>query len=376
MKVFAICIIAISVTAVSSCTELGGWDVLTSIESRGPWEYRVELTIASQGYGEILTDLPVRVAIGPDRLDHDALESDAGNLAFYPAPAERGVEPLSHEVAHLDAEGTSEFWVRLPTLPRSGDVKLWLYYGGDELRVPEKPADVWRASYVSVLHFEDDDASFNDSSGYGTDAGVPAAADGATEPDGVAGLSGAGLRYREATDKIVLPARSPVNNMAPVTLSLWMRPVGDPSGRLFSKGDWFVNYSNSNERVQIRFQHGNDGDANDVFGEFPASLTSGTWHGIATTWNGERNGGSLELYLDGSAAASITRNSAVAAKDDDSSNPLGIGNLEIPGGDRAPDAVLDEIRIARTERSAAWVDAEHLSVTGGLVTVGKRERLW
>ncbi|MFO7782687.1 MAG: hypothetical protein R6W94_13800, partial [Spirochaetia bacterium] len=106
MKILAF-LAAWIVLLLGSCTEMGGWDTLTELRARGPWRYRVELAIASTGSGEIITDLPLRVTLGPDVLDHNALNADATNLAFYEAPYEDGAEPLSHEIARLEPDGSS-----------------------------------------------------------------------------------------------------------------------------------------------------------------------------------------------------------------------------------------------------------------------------
>jgi hypothetical protein len=82
------------------------------------------------------------------------------------------------------------------------------------------------------------------------------------------------------------------------------------------------------------------------------------------------------LYAEHTGVANVVTDDAVLGKDDDSSIPLAIGNLEFAGGEDAPDAIIDEVRIARADRSRYWITAEHRSVTNQLVTVGKRESLW
>jgi hypothetical protein len=379
--------------AITGCTDIGGWDALSVLRDRPVWQYRVPLTIDPQGLGEIITDLPVRVSLDPATLDHDALNARATDLGFYAEPYSEGAQPLSHEIAVLDEQGRSEFWVRLPRLPVDEPVRFWLYFGSDTVEVPERRADVWRQGYVSVLHFEEGTSYFADSSGYGMAASVPAPSDppqpdDATAPDVVPGLVGRGLRYGGDRDKVVLQPRSAVANMAPVTVSIWIQPyaVGSGTGgRLFSKGDWFVAYNAGQSRVQARFQHGNDGDGNDVFREWVLDTDStvggnqpvglGDWQGFTVSWNGGKSGSDLALYLEDATVGNISTDDAAGAKDDDSANPLGIGNLEVDSGTAAPDAVIDEVRIARADRSRYWIIAEHRSVTNRLVTVGERQAL-
>jgi hypothetical protein len=358
------------VLLLSACTEMGGWDTLSELRARGPWRYRVELTVESSGSGEIITDLPIRVTLGPNDLDHDALNADATNLGFYEAPYEDGAQPLSHEIASLEPDGSSEFWVRLPTLPRSGSITIWFYYGGDGVTVKERAADVWRAGYVTVLHFEEAEPPFEDSTRYGVHATVPPVSEGATAPDSAAGLAGAGLRYLEVTDKIRLSPDSAINTMAPVSLSMWIYAFSDRTARLFSKGDWYV--AKPTNRIQVSFGHGTD----DLFDEWNAPPPLLTWQGITVNWDGGLEASGIDLFADGSPVTSFNPQNGAGAQDDDSSNPLGIGNYEFPSGSGAPDAVIDEIRIARSDRSRDWIDAEHRSVTGQLVTVGSVEELW
>jgi hypothetical protein len=364
---------AIVVLLLGACTEMGGWDTLSELRARGPWRYRVPLRVASSGSGEIITDLPIRVTLGPNDLDQDTLNADATNLGFYAAPYENGAQPLSHEIARLEPDGSSEFWVRLPTLPRSGSSTIWLYYGGDGVTVKERSSDVWRAGYVTVLHFEEPEPPFEDSTRYGVHATVPPVSEGATAPHSADGLAGAGLRYLEDTDKIRLAADSAVSTMAPVSLSMWISAQSDRTARLFSKGDWYVAYSQSTGRIQVRFQHG----TTDVFGEWNAPLPPDSWQGITVNWDGGLNASGLDLFTNGAlVTSSVIAQSGEGTQDDDSSRPLGIGNYEFSSGSGAPDAVIDEVRIARSDRSTGWIDAEHRSVTGQLVTVGSVEELW
>jgi hypothetical protein len=383
----------LTILALAGCTDLGGWDALTALRARGPWQYRVPLTIAAQGLGEIITDLPVRVSLDQETLVHDALNAGATNLGFYAEAYQDGAEPLSHEIAVLDPEGVSEFWVRLPQLPVDDTVRFWIYFGGDGVEVPQRSADVWRQGYVSVLHFDEGSTHFSDSSGYGSAASVPPPSDppqgtDATAPEVVPGLVGNGLRYGEDRDKVVIQPRAAVANMAPVTLSIWMQPYAAGSGtggRLFSKGAWFVRYSAGQARIQARFQHGSDGDVDDVFREWvidtqpdpgTQAVPVGAWQGFTVSWNGGTRGTDLYLYAEHTGVANVVTDDAVLGKDDDSSIPLAIGNLEFAGGEDAPDAIIDEVRIARADRSRYWITAEHRSVTNQLVTVGKRESLW
>jgi hypothetical protein len=128
---------------------------------------------------------------------------------------------------------------------------------------------------------------------------------------------------------------------------------GDSAWRLHRKGDSdSIDFGNSYT----------DGTYNDN----PASgnVDDSSWHHAAAVIDGRTK----SFYLDGAHLGDVTLGGDVAQNN----YSVAVGeNLQAAG--RFWHGRLDELRISGQARGAAYVDAEHRSMTGGLVELGTTE---
>src|SRR5690606_31815657 len=104
---------------------------------------------------EPLTDVPVLVALTPDRIRYEA-DTTGTSLRIVTADDME----LPHDIETWQPEGTSIVWVKLPALQVGA--QLFIYYGNAEATSATQPASVWE-DYVFASHLS---STLEDASGH------------------------------------------------------------------------------------------------------------------------------------------------------------------------------------------------------------------
>jgi hypothetical protein len=196
------------------------------------------VTIVDPELTETLTDFQTLVQLAPGAIDYAAAKSNGDDLRFV-----ADGQVLSHQVDAWNAGGTSILWLRLPKLG-PGATTLWLYYGNKDAAAPAD-ADVkavWPAPYTGVWHL----------SGDAKDS-TPEGNDGAQMVGGsfVDGKLGKGLLLDGGKrDHITLKAGIKLVAGAPgCTFSAWINPTkieDSVNGMIImTVGKWFNDNHNS-----------------------------------------------------------------------------------------------------------------------------------
>jgi hypothetical protein len=308
-----------------------------------------------------LSEFPVLVGLGPGRIDYAQTMEQGQDLRFIDAD---GHTVLNHEIEKWDASGTSIIWVKVPEIfGRSNMDYMWMYYGNPSAPDEYDPAWVWSAGYQGVYHLHDD---FNDSSApsiHGTNQG---------SDDKECLLADCQDFDHSQDDYIDLGQnRSLLSNAAGCTLSAVVKPESiDSADNIISIS---VNGSSTDSRAVLGLVDGNDvivggraSDAEDFrSGETTGDLiATGNWYYLAGVIdysadllaiyvNGQFIGSTTAGFSQGTTADTTASTSAIGAQDD--------GSGDFFNGD------IDEVRIARTVRSADWIVAQHLSMTNAFL---------
>jgi hypothetical protein len=221
---------AVADTAASTPPPQGWWDA--------KWTKRSKVTVADPELTETLTDFQALVQLGPGAIDYGAAKSNGDDLRFV---ADGQVVP--HQIDAWTAGGTSIVWLRLPKLG-PGATMLWLYYGNKDAAAPAD-ADVkavWPAPYTGVWHLSGD---AKDSTAEGNDGAQMV---GGTFVDGKLGkglqLDGGKREHITLKGDIKLVAGAPG-----CTFSAWINPTkieDSVNGMIImTVGKWFNNNHNS-----------------------------------------------------------------------------------------------------------------------------------
>lgn len=354
------------------------------------WGYRVKFTIDNADITSALVDFPVLIylSIASGRNDDDV------SFVFDELHANR------KKIAVTESDGTTEcyveiekwddvneqawLWVKVPSIASASDTDLYLYYDsthadnvnyvGDTNSVPAE--NVWDANFAFVSHMRDDpdtshirDSTSNNNDGTKVAAGQPAVT--------TTGKIDDGQLFDGLDDKVTVAAAASLNPIG-VTLEVWFKPT---SGSLASqKSPIQKAYTSHNPPY---YQYGLF--MYDTVGS-PKTLSfgvciNGVWTGgpdlanmgydYTSFWYfvGSYNGATKKMYLN-----AVEKQSVVATGNMSGYNTvLALGDYPNLADTSAYQygGVLDEVRVSKVGRSAAWITATYESGRDDLLDWGE-----
>ena len=350
--------ISVSITGLSAggatVTDTKSYKVeITEPES---FPFRMNLTLSGYTGSSTLNDFPALVSLSTSipgfsyngflDPDGDGVR-DGGDLRFFAA---NGKE-LPYEIADWNTSGTSNIWVKVPSISGTNTVitAAWGKVGTETTPDYASLDPVWSNDYHGVWHFSGNSTNFNDSSGNAHHASRNSVA---TVSDGRVGqaASFAGSQFAEVPFSELL-------NTDQFSVSIWAnRSSGTDYGSPFSsrqitdttikKG--YVLYSKNNE---FEFWTGNG--TNWVY-DTNSSHTLNTWYLVTLTYDGSTK----KIWSDGTLVS--TGSSSVDYQRNQTHNlRIGAGRNEDVNADHYWNGMLDEMRFASVERSADWIKAEY-----------------
>ncbi|MFW6214058.1 MAG: DUF2341 domain-containing protein [Spirochaetota bacterium] len=327
---------------------------------------------------ENLVDVPVAVFL-------DATKIASGPLAAEPAVRfyDKDLNLLAHEVEQWDPDGDSLVWVKVPSLPKDGSTTIYLYYDyrGDELT--PSPADVFSNNYAGVWHLAETSPGFyKDSSGNGNHGSLSDGTASFQAPSSTTGKLGRAANFTADNMGIAIPALS-ANDITEITISMWVA-VRDwtSTGRFIFRPNFDVYMTDQDEKMQIEF----GASATNIvitatemvksnLGDPPWGFYTFLWNGTLPpfgpyhTWGPYTNGVPF-------AGGSVLLNGGSGTVKGDAGLPSVIGNVNWTATpQRAPDAIIDEVRISTVVRSAHWNYIQYKSMSDTLLTFGAEEEL-
>lgn len=316
------------------------------------WSYRRALIIGSRAPAATHSNFPILIDIQNDTSLRDHARSDGHDIRF---TTENGVT-LEHETETYDpVTGSLLAWVKLPSLDTGSDTLLLLYYGNGTAAADPSVTTVWSNAYIAVWHLGESGSSvvdeFYDSSGGGNHAqggggvkkSTPARLDGkigyGQDGDGIddfiatpVKLAGQSLLTVTAwfhvrrTDNIVRPGLLGQNNALEIgfywtdRLNVWTPTV---TTKCPGKG---------------------------IISACTADFLLNTWMHLAVVFDGAN----ATLYIDG-----VQKHVAVSPNVGNSSFFFNLMGRVFENTGNHIDGMLDEVRLAQTKRSAAWIATQH-----------------
>jgi len=341
------------------------WDV--------SWARRQRLTFDNSGQAENLDDFPVLVVLDSSRVSYGAIQDTGRDLRFVSSD---GATVLAHEIEDYDESGSSYIWVRVPRISsRSTTDFIWLYYDNDRAPAGENAAAVWTAGYAAVWHLN---GGADDSTANGND-GVESATTGAT------GSVAGGRRFDGSASAIDVAADASIADIfgGGGTISAFIRPDGFGGvgfGRIIDKsldrsagGGWAWQLASGFSSLRSTRLERDFTTSNGTFNGPTGGVTLGAWQLVTLTYDDSSASSVPAMYFDDAAVTVSPGSTPSGSSVSEASVPLRIGGL--PGETtRTFDGVIDEVRLSTRARSAAWIAAQHLSMTDALITFGAEER--
>lgn len=332
------------------------------------WGRKCELVLQAARVAGDLEDFPVLLTednLPAEMLDKDgfyAALSDGGDIRF--SSDAEGQERLAAEIVSFQqnndpAQATAQIWVRVPQVAAAQNTSFWVWYKKNDVTQPAAGEAygahaVWK-DYALVLHLEEDPAGsgvqFEDMSGNGNDAAVVA-----TPPQQGGGTVGQALSFQANDDLIRVPDDSTLDLTAQGTLEAWLWKKENLNYEgLIHKGD-LKDWSDEAYSLQLwareKFNlylaaaHGGHNLISNT------ALNTETWYHLAGTWNRQQ----MVLYLNGAVDAS--RSHSIRVRQTSGGVNIGAQLLEDYSASYKNfplSGILDEIRISRIARSAAWI---------------------
>jgi hypothetical protein len=321
-----------------------------------PVRHRVDITHADAP----LSDFPAFLYLAP--LEQLATGSaDGSDIRFVTG----GGDVLPHEVERWNGFN-ADVWVKLPTL--AADQVVFLYSDNDSAVGAEDTDTLW-SGYRSVWHLHND---LEDAAALGWDGaavGTPAYAPGVT---------GRGLDLDGASCSDLGADLPHVQDVAAVTLSIWVRPDSLTGSSFFS---FSANAPAGAFQSRVGFELDGDGTVRLVIRDVddPTSksattttpITAGEWTWLVGIVEPADN--VVRIYFDG-VEQELTRNNPLTAErfPDTPSLRGSIGADDASDGYFFP-GELDEARLAAGAASPAWITAQYRSMMRQVLSLGARE---
>ena len=322
------------------------------------WQYRKMVTIDHSQVIEPLSDFPVYIQTVDNDLKNHA-QSDGDDILFMDGT---GVaHRLWFETETYDqSTGTLVAWVKLPSLNVIDDTVFYLYYGNAEVTSQQFPEQVWDDPYRAVWHLNNNpiegiiDSTLNNNDG--TSQG------GMTSSDLVTGKTGPCLDFDGINDCISFSEFTESMNTG--TCIAWIKTTSDEIGVVWGEAKKTVDkpymafgkYSND----KLWFARDIFGSTSNYQGFKSIAMNDGQWHQVAWLSKGSGNGNSF--YFDGQQTSLSWQDGYDPNGmwfDDQYTDTQSIGALDRPNSRSHWTGLLDEIRIADTPISSAWIATEY-----------------
>ena len=328
------------------------------------WQYHEKKIINHTRVDEDLSDFPVFVKLDSSNFDFSKAKSDGTDVVF----VDVNDNLLAFERVSYDSTAQiAEFWVKIPSVSSTVDTEFYMYYGNSDATDQQNATGVWDDNYIFVSHMKDDpdashikDSTANGNNGSKTTAGNPAEAD---------GKIGKAQDFDGSSNEIDVPDSTIFDTGGQNTVELLFKTNVQNQNYigliLHNLSDYkYLMYLSSNSGRFVYYVK----TASGVTG---ASLANGdnyyadnTWRYMAGTYNRTLSSQRVKLYQNGALV--------VTADGYDEDIEAGDEGLTIGQWDSYYFAgLLDEIRISKIARSAAWVKATYYTEFNALLRSGE-----
>ena len=365
------------VKASHDCVENAAFATYTAsaAQTANDWgRYARKFTVSFPGApAGALADFPVLVKVSenhPAGFSYaDCLRANGGDLRF----ADSGGNLLASEVDTWNTNGESLVWVKVPSLAEGTRIKA--YYGWSDAPAVDG-AKVWDGDYVGVWHLGEAALPLAESTGVTT----PFSASNCLTADAFAATGRLGgavdftQTFANAQGKIqqflTADHDDDLTGFGSFTVEFWTKRSAGGSGNRYVLTKRASSTATSYEIFQTAsancgvFQATTDGSA-------LAYVIEGKEDGMLLGWDSwyhqayvrDASAGYGYGYVNGNAPFAYQTTFTVTVFDGET--PLYLGNRQSGNSSNGYNGLVDEVRISRVARSAAWVKASHDTVADG-----------
>ena len=342
-------------------TETDSFVYTIVISDPASFPFRMNLTLSGYTGSSTLKEFPVLVDLNESSISGFAynsfLDSDAdgirdgGDLRFF---ASNGKE-LPYEIADWNVTGTSNIWVKVPSISGTNTVVTAAWGKSGTEVTPDYATDdpVWAENFGGVWHFSSESTLFPDSSPNSNHATRNSVAVSNSSQIG-RGASFTGTEFADV-------AFSESLNTENFTISIWAKRA---SGSGTGYRSPFTARQDQGSGLTYGFMvYSQAGNYRFWTGK---GVSGGSWHTSPTVSHSDNTWDHIAITHDGSSKK-IWKNGSLS--NTASGNPLygenflyglriGAGANENPTGEYFWSGELDEMRHSSVARSADWIEAE------------------
>jgi hypothetical protein len=337
------------------------------------WQYRKQIIIDHSQVAGDLENFPVVIST----TDPDLMKAQADGDDFLFMSRVGPAVKLRYELEDFNqATGTLTAWVNIPSLSSEDDMVFYMYYGNPYCINQEYPEKVWNNQYSAVWHLNNNpiegviDSTLNHNDG--TSQGDM------TSSDVVTGKIGFSLDFDGINDYISFSEVT--ESMDTGTCIAWIKTTSNEIGAVWGEAKKTTDkpYIVCGKYYDDKLWFARDisGGSSNYQGFKPNGLNDGQWHHVA--WLSKGSGYGNTFYFDGQLT-SLTWQDGNDPNgiwfDDQSTNTHSIGALDRPNSRSHWNGLLDEIRIAHTPLSTAWITTEYTNQNNpaSFLTIGVEE---
>ncbi len=342
------------------------------------WRYRKKLTIDQTKIDADLADFPVAVVLTVSNFTYSKAQTNGEDIRF----TDSNGNTLYYEIEKWNSSATSTIWVKVPVVDDTVSTTLYMYYGNGSATDAQNKTAVWDDDFVMVQHMNNTatgtdsfvDVTKYNNHGTGFDEGGSLQATTAGRIDGAFDFDG-------NDDHVEVPENSSLSGMNQLTMSGWVNfdqlptTVGHETMFIVKKHsadpwnsfyfDFVDNVGCSSPNVMyVSIKNQAEGSEYKCAN---TSLTANQWYHVAATWDGAN----IHFYLNGvnDDYGDTTFSGTSVFKSDD----ILYINADDSSGGRI-NGKIDDVRISKTARPAAWFKAEYYNGMNTLVTQSIEEK--
>jgi hypothetical protein len=332
------------------------------------FRYRKDITIdRSRHLGTSLTNFPVLIDIYDSDL-HTKVQSDGDDIVFYaggkivPYEIELFDQNYSPTQAHLIA------WVKV-NLTGSVNTVITMYYGNSLIGSQQQPELVWTQNFAAVWHLKETATAGGTSTvHYDSTANNY---DGQQNGNANAvGKISIGQRFDGSNDQIVISSSKGLNPSGDIEISAWFKLDTTFTSTTQYTQPIVVKYLDGNNNLNIALA-GTDytflsspgslvfkienGGAQKYKYTTPRTWTAGVWYHVICFIDSDTPDNN-KIFING-ADSTYGSTGPLTSASVTFSTDWGVGGGYIDQGGQSTvwfDGVIDEVRISKTIRSAAW----------------------
>ncbi|NTW31558.1 MAG: DUF2341 domain-containing protein [Bacteroidetes bacterium] len=330
------------------------------------WQYRKKITVDQTKVDADLTDFPVRVSLTSSNFNFSKARSDGYDIRF---TSSDGTTILKYErERHDQTNSLAEYWVKVTSVSGTVDTDIYMYFGKSDAADGADAVNVWDANYVMIQHLNDASTSIiSDATSYSNNGTKK----GANEPFEADGKIGKGQHFDGTDDYINCGSASSLGMTEIVTLEAWIKVdahiVSNANEGLIGR-DWQFQIT-MDSRETNKYTNFFINTTSTQYIRSSTAFLAETWVYIAGTYDKNAGSNNLNIYVNDGSAQSLTKTSTA--------NPTSVmflGKL-VTDGLQYLDGMIDEARVSKVARSAAWIKASYYSGNNSLMTYGNEETI-